>query len=122
MARTRPACTTRRHDKLDDAERRQRPTTVRPLTFDDLATPGPTFRNTRHLVPIESVQPGDDRSFAAPGARFGEPVIDLDPTKGAYDFLLALMIAEFVTHVRNPPTTASPGSCTSDISFVFWIR
>ena len=68
-----------RYDKLDDAERRQRPTTVRPLTFDDLATPGPTFRNTRHLVPIESVQPADEQVFAARGARFGEPVIDLDP-------------------------------------------
>jgi hypothetical protein len=92
-----------RYDKLDDAERRQRPTTVRPLTFDDLATPGPTFRNSRHLVPIESVQPGDEQVFAARGARlrgsgaghgvpttnqpgvrekpplrFAEPVIDLD--------------------------------------------
>jgi len=57
-----------RYDKLDDAERRQRPTSVRPLTFDDVATPGPTFRNTRHLVPIETVQHGDEQVFAARGA------------------------------------------------------
>jgi hypothetical protein len=67
-----------RVDTIADAERHERPTLVRPLTFDDLATPGPRFRNTRHLVPIESVSAGDEQVFAARGDRFGDPVIDLD--------------------------------------------
>ena len=68
-----------RYDKLDDADRRRRPETVRRLTFEELAAPGPTFRDTRYLVPIESVEAGDAQVLAARSARFGEPIIDLDP-------------------------------------------
>ena len=55
----------RRFDRLSDVERRERPRDVRALTFDDLARPGPTFRDTSHLVRIESVQTGDRQVFAA---------------------------------------------------------
>src|SRR5262249_62257758 len=70
----------RRGFMLDQAERRQRPASIRPLTFDELTKPGPTFRNTQYLVPIESVQEGDDQVFAAgaKGAPQGEPVLELE--------------------------------------------
>jgi len=68
----------RRFDRLSDLERRERPRDVRALTFDDLARPGPTFRDTSHLVPIESVQTGDRQVFAARSDRLGMPLIDLD--------------------------------------------
>jgi hypothetical protein len=68
----------RRFDRLSDVERRERPRDIRALTFDDVARPGPTFRDTSRLVPIESVQAGDRQVFAARGDRFGVPLIDLD--------------------------------------------
>ena len=69
-----------RFDAIDDADRLRRPAVVQRLTFDELALPGPAFRDTRHLVPIESVRAGDEQVFAARGQRgSGEPVIDLDP-------------------------------------------
>ena len=68
----------RRVDRLSDVERRERPRDVRALTFDDLARPGPTFRDTSHLVPIESVQTGDCQVFAARSDGLGMPLIDLD--------------------------------------------
>ena len=68
----------RRFDRLSDVERRERPREIHALTFDDLARPGPTFRDTSHLVPIESVQAGDRQVFAARGDRLSVPVIALD--------------------------------------------
>jgi len=68
-----------RYGRLDDAERQRRPAVIRRLTFEDLARPGAHIRDTSHLVPIESVQAGDEQVFAARGARIGEPTIDLDP-------------------------------------------
>jgi len=68
-----------RHAKLDEGERRQRPATTRRLTFEELATPGPTFRDTRYLIPIECVESGDVQVFAARAVRLGEATIDLDP-------------------------------------------
>jgi len=69
----------RRFDVIDDADRLHRPAVVRRLTYEELALPGPAFRDTRHLVPIESVRAGDEQVFAARGRRGpGEPVLDLD--------------------------------------------
>ena len=40
-----------------------------------LTTSGPTFRNARHLIPIDSVHSGEEQGFSARGSRFGQPVI-----------------------------------------------
>jgi len=66
-------------EDLDEAGRR-RPESSERITFDDLAAPVPAGRvDGGRLIPIESVQPGDEQVFAArlpPGS--GETVIDLD--------------------------------------------
>jgi hypothetical protein len=68
-------------DELDEHERQRRPSASHRVEFSDLVIPGPRHRvDGGRLIPIESVQPGDEQIFAArlPG-RPGEPVIDLDP-------------------------------------------
>jgi hypothetical protein len=67
-------------EELEGAERR-RPLDVHRVVFDDLVEPGPRSRiEARSLIPIESVQPGDEQVLAARlPSRIGEPVIDLDP-------------------------------------------
>ncbi len=67
-------------DELDEAGRLHRPAPVDRVTFGDLAAPVPHGRvDGRRLVPIESVQAGDEQVFAARlPRRYGEPVIDLD--------------------------------------------
>ena len=94
----------RRGFMLDEAERRQRPASIRPLTFDELTKPGPTFRNTQYLVPIESVQEGDDQVFAAraKGAPQGEPVIDLD-TLADYPTIRSIVASTTVRAGRPLP-------------------
>ncbi len=70
--------------ELDETERRGRPRVPRRIAFDDFGAPGPRPRiDGRSLIPIESVQPGDEQVFAArlPG-RIGEPVLALDPLAG----------------------------------------
>ena len=65
---------------LDEAGRQRRPAASGRITFDDLAAPVPTGRvDGGRLIPIESVQAGDEQVFAArlPHGS-GELVIDLD--------------------------------------------
>ena len=66
-------------EELEGAERR-RPSDVNRVVFDALVEPGPRSRvEARSLIPIETVQPGDEQVLAARlPHRIGEPVIDLD--------------------------------------------
>ena len=69
----------RRYGVLDDDERVRRPETIRRLHFDELATPGPQFRNASGVVPIENVQAGDGQVLAARGRQFASGhAIELD--------------------------------------------
>ncbi|HTI38961.1 MAG TPA: hypothetical protein VL484_15455 [Vicinamibacterales bacterium] len=69
----------RRYGALDDEERSQRPASIRPLSFEELTTPGPQFRDTSGVVPIESVRTGDTQVLAARGVRTdANHAIDLD--------------------------------------------
>jgi hypothetical protein len=72
--------TFRQYGVLNDAERYERPKTVRLLTLGGLAEPGkPSFLDTSAIVPIESVVAGDEQVLAARGPRpIPEPVINLD--------------------------------------------
>jgi hypothetical protein len=68
-------------DVLDDHGRSRRPSELRRLTFDDVVDAGGSMlvRGYARIVPIESVQPGDEQVFAAraPRPAIG-PLIDLD--------------------------------------------
>src|SRR5215468_10007961 len=78
-AAARPPDPRRLIPELSEEERRQRPSEVRPLTFEDMVSPTHHFRVVRFLVPIESVRAGDDQVFAARWPRQPrESVIDLD--------------------------------------------
>src|SRR5262245_29191718 len=59
----------RRYGVLEDAERGVRPETVRRLTFEEVSAPGPAFRDTSGIVPIESVRDGDVQVLAARSPR-----------------------------------------------------
>lgn len=67
-----------RYGLLGDAERLVRPHKTRRLTFEDLAEPGPTFRETSAIVPIESAREGDEQVLAARDRTDrNKPLIDL---------------------------------------------
>jgi hypothetical protein len=68
----------RQHASLDAEQRRRRPEQIQPLTFENLTRPGPRFRETSGLVPLEVVQAGDTQVFAARGNKLSEPILDLD--------------------------------------------
>src|SRR5262245_19982669 len=69
----------RRYGVLEDVERGVRPETVRRLTFEDVSAPGPAFRDTSGIVPIESVRDGDAQVLAARSPHsLPEHLIDLD--------------------------------------------
>lgn len=73
----------RRYGVLEDAERGVRPETVHRLTFEDVSAPGPAFRDTSGIVPIESVRDGDAQVLAARSPRsLPERLIDLDALRG----------------------------------------
>src|SRR3954454_11397826 len=74
-----PERSLRRYGMLDDDERLVRPQTIRQLTFDDLTRPGPTFRDSSDIIPIESARAGDAQVLAARSPKTSrEHVIDLD--------------------------------------------
>src|SRR5215471_8453610 len=93
----------RRYGVLSDIERHERPLAVLRLTFDELAEPGPAFRDTSAIVPIESVRSGDLQVLAARGLRVTEErTIDLD-VLADYPTVASVVASTLVQATRTLP-------------------